>query len=243
MHQRQRLELSRRWPWSSGYARWSRARSRGMRFRERRASGNATMMRGISPLDQGCCDASWGGRTGIEGRRSRRRGLVFARTSYLSMDPSSHRRRRSSSSSSRHHCHRDDDANNILIMTDGVVDAPRDEGRYVSAGTFAGARLMHAERGMRRLEAERDSVRRERMVRRGEARARRRCHRCCHRWCRGRPRGGDGGGVDANDDDGTPLFSSDGEDGDDPGRANSWRGNWNYPDCAGRIRRSSPSIN
>ena len=75
---------------------------------------------------------------------------------------------------------------------------------------------MHAERGMRRLEAEWDSVRRERMVRRGEARARRRCHRCCHRWCRGRPRGGDGGGVDANDDDGTPLFSSDGEDGDDP---------------------------
>ena len=139
---------------------------------------------------------------GIEGRRALRGLSSYA--SYRSTDPPSHRRRCRRRLHHRHHRRRGDDANEILAVTDGVVDAVRDAGRYASAA-FAGARLMLAERGMRRLEAEGESVRRERMVRRGEERARRR---------RGRPSGGDvgeGGDVEANDDDGTPLFSSDGE--------------------------------
>jgi sulfite reductase beta subunit-like hemoprotein len=53
--------------------------------------------------------------------------------------------------------HRGDDANEILAVTDGVVDAVRDAGRYASVA-FARARVMLAKRGIRRLEAEGESV-------------------------------------------------------------------------------------
>ena len=53
--------------------------------------------------------------------------------------------------------HRGDNANEILAVTDGVVDAVRDAGRYASAA-FARARVMLAKRGIRRLEAEGESV-------------------------------------------------------------------------------------
>ena len=49
------------------------------------------------------------------------------------------------------------DAYEILAVTDGVVDAVRDAGRYASAA-FARARVMLAKRGIRRLEAEGESV-------------------------------------------------------------------------------------
>jgi hypothetical protein len=61
-----------------------------------------------------------------------------------------------------HHCHRGDDVNEILAVTDGVVEAVRYAGWYASAA-FAGARSMLAERGMRRLEADGESVQREHM--------------------------------------------------------------------------------
>ena len=77
---------------------------------------------------------------------------------YRSMDPPSHHRHRRLH---RHHRHRGNNVNDILAVTDGVVEAVRDVGRYASA-TFAGARSMLAECGMRRLEAEGESVQRER---------------------------------------------------------------------------------
>ena len=52
--------------------------------------------------------------------------------------------------------------NDILAVTDGVVEAVWDAGWYASAA-FAGERSMLAEHGMRRLEAEGESVQRERM--------------------------------------------------------------------------------
>ena len=77
---------------------------------------------------------------------------------YRSMDPPSHHRHRRLH---RHHRHRGDNVNEILAVTDGVVEAVRDAGWYASAA-FAGARSMLAECGMRRLEAEGESVQRER---------------------------------------------------------------------------------
>ncbi len=53
--------------------------------------------------------------------------------------------------------HPGDDANEILAVTDCVVDAVGDAGRYASAA-FAQARVMLAKRGIRRLEAEGESI-------------------------------------------------------------------------------------
>ena len=47
--------------------------------------------------------------------------------------------------------------NDILAVTDGVVEAVRDAGWYASAA-FARARVILAKRGIQRLEAEGESV-------------------------------------------------------------------------------------
>ena len=162
----------------------------------------------------------------IEGYRALR---VASYPSSRSMDASSrrhrHRHRHRRHPYRRHDGRRRlDDANDVLAMTDGVVDSLRDAGRYASAA-FAGARLMLAERGMRRLEKEGDNVRRERDARRREERTRRRRRRRRRDAGSGvggvGGGGGGGGGVEGDehrviaDDDGNPLFS-DGEDAGDP---------------------------